>query len=80
MFEIFIIILIISILSGILFSFLLASVIVSVWLYKSNDSGNSVASFSDFTQQTPLYMLEARDRVSLPPGVSSVSALLNILK
>ena len=72
----FLMIVVLAILGGVIYAFIFAALIVSVWLYKSNDSGNSVAKFSDFTQRNPLHMIESRDRVSLPPEVSTLGALV----
>ena len=54
-----------------IFSLLFALMVVSIQLYRSNDSGNSKASFAEFSQRTPLTIVEAKDGATLPPNVSS---------
>lgn len=56
---------------GVIFSFLFALMVVSIQLYRSNDSGNSKASFAEFSQRIPLTIVEVKDGVTLPPNVSS---------
>lgn len=66
-----------SILASLILGYAITVLIVSIAVRKSNDSGNSTGSISDYTKDCPLSIIESRDRVSLP---AQLSVLKNFLK
>lgn len=50
--------------------FSLSAFIISIWLKKSNDSGNSIGKYEDYSRGIPVHVIESRDRVSPPRSAS----------